>query len=222
MKTSIIIPVYNHEQFVAQAIESALNQTVPCEVIIIDDGSTDKSKFIVDEYEDRAKVIHQTNRGLAAARNTGIMNATGEYILPLDSDDILEPNCVEKIEKVFADTDADVIAPSFTTFGAVEQLSLLMTRPTLDDFKVANRIGYCSAIKRALLLEVGGYSVRMVWGYEDYHLWFVLLRKGKKIYTIPEPLWRYRTREGSMIQTAQKHHDELMAQIAKDNPGAFI
>lgn len=221
MKVTCIIPTYNQEQFLEEAIESALAQTVPCEVIVVNDGSTDTTKFILDEYSDRVKVINQSNRGLPSARNTGIMNATGDYILPLDSDDILEPNCVERLLQVAEDTQADVISPSFKTFGVSESLVLLMMRPTLEDFKSGNRVGYCSLIKRSALLECGGYSAKMVWGYEDLALWFDLLRRAKTLVTVPEYLWRYRTKPQSMITTAQQHHQELMQQIANDNPGLF-
>lgn len=215
-KTSIIIPIYNQKDYFKEAIESALSQTVPCEIIVVNDGSTDGSKFLVEEYADRVKVIHQVNKGLPSARNTGIMNATGEFILPLDADDILHPTAVERMENVFEDTDADMVSPSFSCFGLQNNDVILDMRPDLDSFKGGNRIAYCSLFRRADLLEMGGYSPRMTYGYEDLHLTIGLLRRGKKIYTIPEPLWRYRTKENSMIQNAQAHHDELMAQIRYD------
>ena len=81
---------------------------------------------------------------------------------------------------------------------------------------MGNRIGYCSAIKKSALLEVGGYSPRMIWGYEDYHLWFDFLTRNKKIITIPEVLWLYRTKKESMIKMANEHQAELLAQINKD------
>lgn len=218
MKTSIIIPLFNQANFLPEAVESALAQTVPVEVIIVNDGSTDGGKFIASEYEERGvKVIHQVNKGLPAARNTGIMNATGEFILPLDADDILLPTAVERIETVFSETDADIVAPSFTQFGEADADVILMMRPTIEDFKTGNRVGYCSAMRRKDLLECGGYSPRMVWGFEDYHIWFDLLKRGKKIYTIPEPLWKYRVRSGSMISSANQHQAELIAQINKDH-----
>jgi glycosyltransferase involved in cell wall biosynthesis len=216
MKTSIIIPLFNQKDFFREAVESALAQTVPVEIIVVNDGSTDGSKFLAEEYADRVKVIHQVNKGLPSARNTGIMNATGEYILPLDADDILLPTAVERMEKVFEDTDADIVSPSFTMFGLQNQDVILDMRPDLDSFKGGNRIGYCSMFRRADLLEMGGYSPRMTFGYEDLALTIGLLRRGKKIYTIPEPLWKYRTKENSMIQTAQAHDAELMAQIKHD------
>lgn len=216
---TIIIPTYQQSDTLAETIESALAQTVPCEIIVVNDGSTDLTKQVLYDYEDKVRVITQTNRGLPSARNTGIMNASGEWVVPLDSDDILEPNYLERVEQVIKDvTEADVIAPSFSTFGLQESNLLLQMRPTLEDFKQGNRIGYCAAIRRSALLEVGGYSSKMVWGYEDLALWVNLLLQGKTIVTIPEYLWKYRTKLNSMINVAQQHHEELMAQIRKDNP----
>lgn len=212
---SIIIPSYNQKEYIADAIDSALSQTVKTEIIVIDDGSTDGSLEIARGFG--VKVINQINKGLASARNTGIMNATGDYILPLDADDMLKENCVETILKVIEKTNADIIAPSFKCFG-VDNINIILDKnPTIEDFKVGNRIGYCSAIKKSALLEVGGYSPRMTWGYEDYALWFDLLKRGKTLVTIRDILWLYRTKERSMIHEANEHRDELMAQIKKDN-----
>lgn len=221
-RTSIIIPCFNQADTLVEAIESALNQTVPCELIVINDGSTDTTKFVAMEYEERGvKLINQYNKGLPSARNTGIMNATGEFILPLDADDILEPTCVERIEKVFDDTKADVVSPSFNTFGSSDQMVLLKMRPTVEDFKVANHIGYCSGIRKSALLEVGGYSPNMVYGWEDLDLWFALLERRKQIVTIPEPLWGYRTKANSMYTQSLNHADFLKAQLRKNHQGLF-
>lgn len=209
---TISISSYNQQDYLPDAIESALKQTVPCEVIVVDDGSTDNSLEIARKYP--VKVISQVNKGLSSARNTGLMNATGDIFLPLDADDILLPNCAEEIQKYYA----DVVGLSFKEFGIRNNVIQLMPNPTWGDFKEGNRIGYCSAIKTSVLKEVGGYSPKMTFGYEDYHLWFDLLSRGKKIVTIPEVLWLYRTKEHSMINDAQAHHVELMAQIHKDFP----
>ena len=216
---TISISSYNQGEYLPDAIESALAQTVPCEVIVVDDGSTDNSLEIARKYP--VKVISQVNKGLSSVRNTGIMNTRDDdddYLLFLDADDILLPNAIEKIEKVIEETNADIVAPSLKTFGTSNQEIILMPNPTIEDFKIANRIGYCSAIKREKLLEVGGYSPRMTFGYEDLHLTFNLLSRGATIVTIPEVLWLYRTKEKSMIHDAQSHHQELMQQIYKDFP----
>lgn len=216
---SVIIPSYNQEQYLPNAIDSALEQTAKCEVIVIDDGSTDNSLEIAKRYKSKVKIISQVNKGLASARNTGIMNASGNWILPLDADDILLENCIEEIEKAIEQTNADIIAPSIKTFGTSSQQIILMPDPKLEDFKLGNRLAYCSAIKREKLLEIGGYSPRMKEGYEDLHCWINLLSRGARMHTIPQVLVLYRTKEQSMWKEAvSQHHQELMAQIRKDFP----
>lgn len=220
---NIIVPSYNQAEYLREALDSCLSQTEHCFITIIDDGSKDNSLEIAREYakESNVQVISQVNKGLASARNTGIMNTRDDdddYLLFLDADDILLPNCVQRIEQEIEKTGADIIAPSFKCFGKGDDTIILMPNPTIEDFKTGNRIGYCSAIKRSKLLEVGGYSPRMTTGYEDLHLWFNLLSRGATIVTIPEVLWLYRTKEKSMWHDAKEHHVELMGQIQKDFP----
>ena len=218
IKFSIVIPCWNQAQYLSECIESVLTQSYKnFEIVCINDGSQDETRYVAMQYPE-IRYIEQVNKGLASARNTGIMNMTGDYFMPLDADDIMLENCIERISQVIEETVADIIAPSFKCFGKNEETVQLMLNPTLKDFKIANRIGYFSAIKRDALLEIGGYSPRMTWGYEDYHLWVNLLSKNKKLITIPDILILYRTKEQSMIHDAQKHHSELMAQIIKDFP----
>jgi len=236
---SISISSYNQAEFLPDAIESVLNQefyTGELELIIVDDGSTDNSLTIAKEYRAKfladknagkgrqlkdIKVISQVNKGLSSARNTGIMNSEGEWFFPLDADDILMPMCVYRIREVVQGfCPPDIVAPSFKEFGIRQTNIVLMRNPGFKDFIEANRIPYCSAIRKSKLLECGGYSPRMTFGYEDYHLWFDLLSRGATIKTIPEILVLYRTKEKSMIHDAQNHHEELMNQITKDFPNA--
>lgn len=220
MNISVIIPLYNQGIYLSDAIESCLNQSEPPhEIYIIDDDSTDMSLEIAQHWEsDRVKVIHQTNKGLSSARNTGIMNATGDYILPLDADDILMETCIEKMLEEIANTRADIIAPSFKCFGLSQETVILQKNPKRVDFLTGNRIGYFSAVRREALLECGGYSPRMTQGWEDLHLWFDLLGRGKTISVIQEPLVLYRTKEQSMWRDSVKYSKELWEQIYKDFP----
>jgi glycosyltransferase involved in cell wall biosynthesis len=223
MMFSIIIPSYNQQNYLCDAIDSALAQPVS-EVIVIDDGSTDSSLAIARGYEKHGvKVISQVNKGLSSARNTGIMNAKGEWILPLDADDILLDNCVEKLIETIAGFDTDVVSPSFKTFGVGSQDVVLMPNPTLEDFRTGNRVGYCSAIKKSVLQAVGGYSPRMTEGYEDLALTCNLLIRGFKLMTIPDILWLYRTKEDSMYTRIKPEiHKKLLEQINKDFPEANL
>jgi len=90
---SVVMPIYNVERFVASSIESVLAQTfTDFELILVDDGSTDSSPDICRQYRDpRIRIVSQANRGLPGARNTGIRNATGEFVAIIDSDDLWRP-----------------------------------------------------------------------------------------------------------------------------------
>lgn len=221
MTTSIIIPAFNAQEWLTDAIDSAVSH-MGVEVIIVNDGSTDGTKEIAEKWSvslrggDRIRLINQVNKGLSSARNTGIMNARGERILFLDADDMLLDDSVKKLNQIMDETDADVVCGSFKTFGTTSEKVELIPNPTLQDFKDGNRLGYSGLFKKEVLLEVGGYSPRMTWGFEDLHLWHDLLNRGKKIVTTPETLWLYRTKERSMIHEANEHAEELIAQINKD------
>ncbi len=221
IKITIGIPSYNQSAYLREAIDSTLAQTIPCEVIVVDDGSIDNSLEIAQSYGRKVKVISQVNKGLASARNTIIMNMTGDYLLPLDADDVLLPNAIEKILEKIQETNADIVGLSFKTFGTTSQ-EIIIGQANVFDFLEANRIGYCSAIKKSCLLEIGGYSPRMIFGYEDLHLWINLLDRGAKLVTIQDILWMYRTKKESMITTAKAHHEELMAQVKKDFPQLYV
>lgn len=110
---SIIIPVYNSEKYLVCCLERIINQTYQnIEIILIDDGSKDGSSKICDEYarkDKRIKVIHKQNNGAAAARNTGLDNASGEYIAFVDSDDYIELNMYQEMMKINQQYDCDLV-----------------------------------------------------------------------------------------------------------------
>lgn len=115
-KTSIIIPAYNAQSYIERAIESALRQTYDdIEIIIINDGSTDKTSEIIEEYSQKhtnIKVISTDNGGVSRARNIGIDNSSGEYIVFLDADDELLPYSVENMVECLIEADADIVNPA--------------------------------------------------------------------------------------------------------------
>lgn len=219
MNTTIIIPVYNGQEWLADAIQSAVDQTQKCEVIVINDGSTDKSAEIAKSFP--VRLINQVNKGLPSARNTGIMAAATEYIMPLDADDILQENCVERLETIAKETGADIVSPSFKCFGIAQNDIILQQNPTMQDFKTANRLPYFSLVKREALIEVGGYNPKMLYGWEDYDLWIDLLKRGKKLVTLPEKLVLYRTKQNSMYTESVKKTPYLTQQMYQNHPEVY-
>ncbi len=112
MKVSIIVPVYNIEKYLGRCIESIVSQSYKdLEIILVDDGSTDNSGVMCEEYKNidsRISVIHKKNGGLSSARNEGIEKSTGSYVFFLDSDDYLAVDCIQKSISLCKENDADI------------------------------------------------------------------------------------------------------------------
>ena len=110
---SIVIPVYNVDKYLEDCFNSVLGQTYrDIEVIAVDDGSSDNSSAICDEFasrDNRVKVIHQKNNGVSVARNVGLANTSGEFIFFVDSDDVIEPNAVETLCNIQEESSADLV-----------------------------------------------------------------------------------------------------------------
>lgn len=205
-KVSIIIPCYNQAQWLPDAVNSATNQTVSCEIIIVNDGSTDNTdevakQFYVDKY------IVKENGGLSSARNAGIKEATGEWILTLDADDKISPEFVEKCLK-YKD-EYDIIGTGQEEFGDSNNKSLFKTNPTLQDFVQNNQINCCSLYRKEIWETIGGYDEEMRLGYEDWDFWLRATQKGYKVITIPEYLFFYRKHGVSMVTKAIENHNQI-------------
>ena len=113
MKISVIVPVYNVEHYLYQCLDSLLKQTyTPYEIVLVDDGSTDSSGSVCEEYSQKysyIKTIHKNNQGLGFARNTGIENATGDWVVFLDSDDFFEKDLLKVLVDIQKKTGADTV-----------------------------------------------------------------------------------------------------------------
>jgi glycosyltransferase involved in cell wall biosynthesis len=158
VKISIIVPVYNVEQYLDKCVQSLIRQTYPhIEIILVDDGSTDQCPALCDEYrkqDDRIKVIHKSNGGLSEARNFGLSAATGEFILFVDSDDYIEEDsCLRFIEamngqkrdivvgnaKIFNNRKIKLMKHSYITKG------ICVTGPDYLEMELKNGTMYMAA-----------------------------------------------------------------------------
>ena len=222
---SIIIPCYNQGIYIDEAINASLNQTyTDFEIIIINDGSTDK--FTINKLysinNNKIRVIHTENSGLAAARNNGIRVATGKIIFTLDADDAIEPTFLEKAISIFSnDPEIGIVYSQAMLFGKKNGVCQL-PECEIDKMVVKNYIFSCGLFYRRDWEAVGGFKSLMKYGWEDWEFWLSLIEKGKKAYQIKEPLYRYRIRSNSMSRIMTKEQKvEMHINIIRNHKEYF-
>ncbi|MCB9203296.1 MAG: glycosyltransferase [Flavobacteriales bacterium] len=201
-KVSIVTACYNSEKYIAETIQSVLNQTYTnWEWLIVDDCSTDNSIGIINEYKDsRIKLIKQEkNLGAAYARNKAIELATGRFLTFIDSDDLWLPNFLETTTNYLIETKEEFV---YTSYKRVDE----NLNPKLDDFHATedvdfNRLLYNCPISMLTAIydtkRIGKINIPIVDKREDHAMWFDVLRKIKKAKPIDESLGIYRIRENS-------------------------
>ncbi len=209
-KVSVLMPAYNSEKYIAEAIDSILNQTFSdFEFIIINDGSTDSTPDIVKKYAKQDKRIkfidNKKNRGVAAIRNMLLDSASGEYLMYQDSDDVSMPNRIET-HVVFMDSHPDISISSAGMLSHPDnQIINCQSQPKILDFYVANCVSNPSVImRRADIVNAGiHYNVQYSTA-EDYMFWVNALKHNLKIYNIPDVLVKYRVLPNSLSHNNPK------------------
>ncbi len=208
---SIIMPAYNAEKYIEEAIQSVLKQTYTnWELIITDDKSTDATSRILDEYirkDARIKVIYlKNNSGAAVARNTSIANAAGRYLAFLDSDDIWKPLKLEKQLQFMQDNDC---AFSFTSY----QYLTTNADETLRIIKVPPMLTYQASLKNTIIgcltviidrKKTGDIKIPLVRAGQDHLTWWSILKQGFTAYGLQENLAEYRRVENSISHNRWK------------------
>lgn len=186
-KVSILIPCYNADRWVAQAIESALNQTYPhTEVIVVDDGSTDRSLEIIKRFSDRIIWRTQPNQGGNAARNELLRLSSGDWLQYLDADDYLMPNKIEQqVEFLASRPNVDVVySPSIFEFCQAERHQQILTIPEPHDAWILLARWYLPQTgsplwRKQAILEVGGWQCDQPC-CQEHRLYAQLLMAGKQ------------------------------------------
>lgn len=225
MKVSVIVPCYNQGEFLLDCLESVLAQTYKdWECIIVNDGSTDNTESIALTFcqkDSRFTYILQTNQGVSAARNNGILSSNGQYILPLDGDDKIAPTYIEKAMLCFSERpELKLVYCQCQKFG---RRNCLYELPKYDYDKMiwGNQI-FCSAFyKRTDYDKTSGYNVNMKEGLEDWDFWLSLLKRNDLVYQIPEVLFYYRTKEISRGRGSVKHMSNLKIQIYNNHKDIY-
>ena len=205
-RISIIIPCYNHGQYVREAISSVEKCTDKhlYEMIIVNDGSTDA--FTIEEMgrlaNDGYHVINQVNQGLGRTRNNGIKVAKGDYILPLDSDNRIRPEYIyESIKILDAHPEIAMVYGDAEFFGDKSKRHIV-GEFNLQNMMVENQIDACAVYRKSVWEAVGGYDEKMpIMGYEDWDMWMNMTFKQYKFHYVPEILFDYRVLGNSMLRS---------------------
>lgn len=213
---SIIVPVYNVETYLRKCIDSLINQTLTnIEIILVNDGSTDKSGEICDEYkikDDRIKVIHKENGGLSDARNKGLEIAKGEYLVFIDSDDWIDRCMIEKLYNLSIKYNADIVQGDYVkvysddyiiisdineieinSYNSEQALELLYSEKYVKTVVTWNKL-----YKRTLFNGIRFPKGKL---HEDEFTTYKLLHKANIVVDTNIPIYYYRQRAGSIMNT---------------------
>lgn len=212
MKLSIVIPVYGVESTLDRCLKSVVEQSfADYEVILVDDGSTDRSPQLCDEWagkDPRIKVVHQQNGGLSAARNTGIELSQGDYITFIDSDDYIGEGTLEAVMSRLDDGIDLIEYPIWRFYGAPHQSLLQLTDTTYDDIadywldgQAYDHTYACNKVYRRRLFDDVRFPVGRV--FEDAYTLPRLLRKVRRVATTSAGCYYYCWNAKGITSTAQ-------------------
>lgn len=231
---SIIVPIYNVGRYLERCLKSILQQTYTCfEVILIDDGSTDESGDICDDYQtkdSRIRVIHKENKGVSDTRNVGLQNVTGDYICFVDPDDVVAPNFLEELYRLCTDNDADVSMVRYKTFtdnvtfkeATEKNIEILSARDVLWRQFGADYVNYIvlwnKMYKASLFENIVFPDVRQS---EDEAVLYRIFYKAEKVVVSHEVLYGYFMRLSSLTKApfSEKKLDFLL--VAKERIDFF-
>ena len=214
---SVVIPCFNYGRYLQAAVASAMAQTlIPTEIIIVDDGSTDDSLDVANhiaEYHENVHVISQPHSGRGSiSRNTGIEQATGEFICALDADDLIAPTYLEECVRSLR------LAPETSiAYGVRQDFGASRVRHeglpfTLNELSLSNRItGVQSVFRREAWSDVGGYAIDNF--YADWDFWLSCARRGHFWTYAEHAVWYYRVHDKSQCYNGQSRDLLTKAQI---------
>lgn len=231
MLLSVIIPVYNVKDYLEKCVESVIDPSFSdYEIILVDDGSTDGVSGelcdkIAEKYHSLIRVIHQENRGLGGARNTGIREAKGEYLFFPDSDDTVMPGTISILANKIKETGADVVAYNIMTDDGNGNRSPVTSNYIESEvpFKLSEKPEYLLSLpnawgrvwRKSLFTDNGIEYPGKVW-YEDIRTSTKLFAKAESIVTIPDRLYVYLQRQGSIMRSSNLERNREIIDAFED------
>jgi glycosyltransferase involved in cell wall biosynthesis len=230
IKVSIIITCYNYGRFLDTSINSSLCQTHPnIEVIVVNDGSTDNTVDVIKTYGNKIKFINQSNKGVSSARNNGILNSNGEWILPLDADDWISPNYIsDSINLIcnyktvifsryyFVDTNLKSLNKHYPSIDKTEKE--ILESCTLKNMVLENSITNTALYSKKMWKICGGYNEYFQIG-EDWEFYINMLSNGANVKFMcqnePYLLYRIHGDNNSLININEMKKKEKMLEQTK-------
>lgn len=212
---SVVIPCYNAHKYIGQTLDSVRAQTYRnIEIIVIDDGSSDPITIdCLDHLEKSIRVVRQANQGLPSARNAGFRAAIGEYVLPLDADDWLEKDAIERLLMALQNNQQAAYAFAYMRMEG-EGEGVLAKQYNFFEQLFLNQLPYCLLLRKTAWQHAGGYDELMRYGYEDWEFNIRLGEGGLHGVVVPAPLFHYRiSSAGMLLTTSNKVHGQLWKSI---------
>lgn len=211
---SVVIPVYNGEKYLAEAIDSVLAQSYdPIEIIVVDDGSADGTRGIADQFEDKIQYHFQANQGSSAARNTGIAVAKGEYFAFLDADDTWMPEKVSlQMDAFRLDPTLEMVSSFMEQFFSPELTEEEKARVEMPPDNMDGFLATTVVVKASYFHRVGLLDTR--WTIGEFLDWHLRAREiGVKSHSIEKPLARRRihtTNKGIVLKEFQSERAQII------------
>ena len=204
VKVSVIMPFFNQSAFLEEAVQSVQKQTYKnIELIIVNDGSTkEETETLLNKFEsNNVKVFHTANKGVAAARNFGIAQSTGEYILPLDADDYTHKDLIKNAVEVLDKQPNISIVRTGVQYVGENTGTYFLPDYSRQGHLLQNLFFNTSLMRRSVMLAIGGYDEDFVDGWEDWDLFLRYVNNASQVYSINKAYLFYR------IKTSSKNAD---------------
>jgi len=219
-KVSIITPCFNREKFIAETLDCIQKIDYSnWECIVVDDGSTDNSGKIIQEFvqkDDRFKYLYHPNCGISITKNTAVANSNGKYIFPLDSDDLISPYYIkEAVEIMENNPNVKVVYANGSLFGDKKR-KWNLNDYTFNDLLISNCIHNSALFRRIDFDNCGGYDPGLVIN-EDWDLWINILKNGGEVVKIKKEYFFYRKHNESSIMKHYQQKTETLKVIYHKN-----
>jgi len=219
---SVVIPCFNAHRTLPRTLDSLRAQNIsPTEIVVVDDGSTDAETIAFLHALSDVKVVRQENKGLSAARNAGFRAAIGTHVLPLDADDWLAPNAIDRLIESLRNNPQRAYAGSHILLHGEARGELVKNYNFFEQLFL-NQMPYCILVPKRIWEAAGGYNEEMRRGYEDWEFNIRLGRLGYHGLIVHEPLFHYRVSRTGMLQSVSTWlHGELWQDIQEEHSDLY-